>query len=240
MSQAIAQVTTRVLCGQELARNDEWIKMSVETTINAMRTAAEIREKYPPYLRWVAPYLLAGPKLSLANRERAARVILPIYEKRMAGKGDGTGHGDGIQSLIAAAGARKKSALELADEQLFLSIASIHSTTASTLSILHDLADHRKYYDEILEEIETVRKEYGTTWTKQSLAKMERLDSFMKESQRVHPIGLGKFSNLPRRIKKSILIPRQSPLREPLSNPLLSEMVSTSQPTLLSPSPWPS
>lgn len=192
MAQAIAQVTSRVLCGQELARNDEWIKMSVETTINAMRTGAEIREKYPPYLRWMAPYLLAGPKLSLANRKRAAEVILPIYEKRMSETGDGSGHGDGIQWLIAAAGARKKSAMELADEQLFLSIASIHSTTASALSILHDLADHQDYYNEILEEIETVRKELGTTWTKQSLAKLERLDSFMKESQRLHPIGLGQ------------------------------------------------
>ncbi|KAL8840020.1 MAG: hypothetical protein Q9170_001504 [Blastenia crenularia] len=190
IAQAIAQVTTRVLCGQELARNEEWIKMSVETTINAMQTGAAIREKYPPYLRWLAPYLMDGPKLSLANRKRAAKVILPIFEKRMAGKGDGTGHSDGIQWLIAAAGARKKSALELADEQLFLSIASIHSTSASVLSILHDLADHQTDCDEIIQEIQSVRKDFGSPWSKSSLAKLERLDSFMKESQRVHPIGL--------------------------------------------------
>ena len=193
IAQAIAQITTRVLCGQELARNDEWINMSVETTISAMRTAAEIREKYPPYLRWLAPYLLTGPKLSLANRKRAAEVILPVYEKRMAGEGDCTGHGDGIQWLIAAAGARKKTAFELADEQLFLSIASIHSTSASALSILHDLADHPASRTELLEEIQTVRQAFGTTWSKQSLAKLEKLDSFMKESQRMHPIGLGKI-----------------------------------------------
>ncbi|KAL8727210.1 MAG: hypothetical protein Q9166_006174 [cf. Caloplaca sp. 2 TL-2023] len=190
LAQAIAQVTTRVLCGQELARNEEWVKMSVETTITAIQTGAAIREKYPPYLRWVAPYLMTGSKLNLANRKRAAEVILPIYQKRLAGKGDGTGYGDGIQWLIAAAGARKKSALELADEQLFLSIASIHSTSASLLSILHDLADHPKDRDEIVDEMHKVQKEHGTTWTKTSLAKLEKLDSFMKESQRVHPIGL--------------------------------------------------
>lgn len=193
IAQAVAQVTTRVLCGQELARNEEWIKMSVKTTINAMQTAAAIREKYPPYLRWLAPYLMKGPKLSLANRRRAAEVISPIMEKRMAGKGDGTGHGDGIQWLIAASGARRKSVLELADEQLFLTIASIHSTSASTLSILHDLADHPMDHENILKELETVQKSCGGMWTKESLYKLERLDSFMKESQRVHPIGLGQF-----------------------------------------------
>lgn len=175
--------------------------MSVETTIIAMRAAAETRGKYPPYLRWLAPYFLAGPKLVLANRKRAAEVILPIYQKRLAGKGDGTGYSDGIQWLIAAAGARKKTSLELADEQLFLSIASIHSTSASTLSTLFDLADHRKYYEEILEEIRAVQKKYGTKWTKQSLSKLEKLDSFMKESQRVHPIGMGKLSNILREIR---------------------------------------
>lgn len=111
----------------------------------------------------------------------------------MAGKGDGTGNADGIQWLIASAGSRKQSPLELADAQLFLSIASIHSTSASILSILHDLADHRKEYTGILEEIRAVRKEYGTRWTKQSLASLEKLDSFMKVSQRLHPIGLGEL-----------------------------------------------
>lgn len=197
IAQTIAQVTTRALCGLELARNDEWIKMSVETTITAMATGAEIREKYPPYLRWLAPYRQAGSKLELANRKRAAEVLSPILEKRLAGKGDGTGNSDGIQWLLAAAGARKKTALELADEQLFLSIASIHSTAASTMSFIHDLADHRKYYKEILEEIQQVQKEHGRKWTKQSLAKLDKLDSFMKESQRVNPIGLGEtFSQL--------------------------------------------
>ena len=167
--------------------------MSVETAITVMRTGAKIREIFPPYLRWLAPYLLAEPKILLINRKRAAEIIRPIYEKRMAGKGAGTGYGDGIQWLIAAAGARKKVLQELADEQLFLSIVSIHLTAALTVSILHDLADHQKCYDEIVDEIQKVQKEYGSRWTKESLARLERLDSFMKESQRVHPTVLGIF-----------------------------------------------
>ncbi|KAI4207809.1 MAG: hypothetical protein LQ348_000446 [Seirophora lacunosa] len=194
LAQAIAQVTTRVLCGQELARNEEWIKLSVETTISAMQTAAAIREKYPPYLRWLAPYFMPGPQLSLTNRKRAAEILRPVLLKRRAGKGDGSGYSDGIQWLIAAAGARGKSVEELADEQLFLSIASVHSTSASLLSIVQDLASSGQYREEILDEMRSVQQERGTTWTKASLAKLNKLDSFMKESQRVNPIGLGKAS----------------------------------------------
>ena len=177
--------------------------MSVETAITVMRTGAKIREKYPPYLRWLAPYLLTESKLSLANRKRAAEIIRPIYEERIAGKGDGAGHGDGIQWLIAAAGARAKTLQELADEQLFLGIVSIHLTTALTVSILHDLADHRQCYEEIVDEIQKVQKEHGSKWTKESLAKLEKLDSFMKESQRVHPTVLGiMLRNLSGNIKR--------------------------------------
>ena len=215
IAQTIAQVSTRVLCGQELARNEEWIQMSVETAITVMRTGAKIREKFPPYLRWLAPYLLAEPKLSLANRKRAAEIVRPIYEKRMAGKGDGTGYGDGIQWFIAAADARTKRLQKLADEQLFLSIVSIHLTTALTVSILHDLADHRMCYEEIVDEIEKVQKEYGSKWTKESLAKLGKLDSFMKESQRVHPTVLGiSAQNFPGENQASILRRSQSPSSE--------------------------
>lgn len=194
LAQTVAQVTTRVLCGQELARNEEWIKLSVETTITAMQTAAAIREKYPPYLRWLAPYFMPGSKLSLANRKRAAEILRPVFLRRMAGKGDGSGYSDGIQWLIAAAGARGKSVAELTDEQLFLSIASVHSTSASLLSIIHDLASAAQDHEEILDELRSVQQEHGTQWTKASLAKLNKLDSFVKESQRVNPIGLGKAS----------------------------------------------
>ena len=183
----IAQISTRVLCGQELARSEDWIRMSILTTITVMRTGAKIREKYPPYLRWLAPYLLTEPKLSLANRKRAAEIIQEANGRK--GRRHRPWRWD--KWLIAAAGARTKTVQEIADEQLFLSIVSIHLTTASTVSILHDLADHRKNYDEIVHEIQKVQSEHAFKWTKESLAKLEILDSFMKESQRVHPPVLG-------------------------------------------------
>lgn len=84
--------------------------------------------------------------------------------------------------------------MKLSDDQLFLSVASIHSTSASTLSTLYDLLDRPECMDGILQEIRTIRAESKSSdWTKHDLDRLVKLDSFMKESQRYHPVGQGKF-----------------------------------------------
>jgi cytochrome P450 len=93
---------------------------------------------------------------------------------------------------------RKKTPLELADELLFLSIGSIHSTCASTLSTIYNLLERPDVLAEIWKEFEAVnltKKE--AYWSKHDLDKLEKMDSFMKESQRISPLGLSKFLLLP-------------------------------------------
>lgn len=185
----IARISSRVLVGPQLCRNEEWLEMAIGTTIAAMKATVTIRASYARRWRWLAPFFSAEAKMALANRKRAAQLLLPIYNERMSGtveKGN-----DGIQWLLDAEQGRKKSVEELADEQLFLGITSIHSSAASTLSILYDLLDHPEYLADLLEEIDGALKE-SQHWTKQSLGKLEKLDSFMKESQRVNPMGMGK------------------------------------------------
>lgn len=128
-----------------------------------------------------------------AGRKRAAELLQPVYEKRVQERKEGKKGMDAVAWLIAASRWGRKGMLELADEQLFLTMASIHSTSATVLSTIYDLLDRPHCIPEILEEITTVAKENKNgQWTKQSLFKLEKLDSFMKESQRVNPAGLGK------------------------------------------------
>lgn len=125
--------------------------------------------------------------------EVAAELLAPVVKKRLASADTESGDPDAIQWSLAAAGNRVKDIQELADGQLFLSIASTHTTTASTLSILYDLLDHPDAVKEIMEEIQPLQAELGNgPWTRQALSRLEKLDSFMKESQRMNPIGLGK------------------------------------------------
>ena len=55
-----------------------------------------------------------------------------------------------------------------------------------------DMVAHPEYIEPLREELERVKAEDSKdTWTKASIAKLRKMDSFIKESQRFRPPGLG-------------------------------------------------
>jgi hypothetical protein len=54
---------------------------------------------------------------------------------------------------------------------------------------LYFLAEHPEYTKPLREEIESVTEEEG--WTKASMAKMRKLDSFFRETQRLRNVAAG-------------------------------------------------
>jgi len=66
---------------------------------------------------------------------------------------------------------------------LMLNFGSVYTTTTSFTQALFHLAAHAEYIEPLREEMEAVLLEEG--WTKQAMGKMNKLDSFLKESQRL-------------------------------------------------------
>jgi hypothetical protein len=60
---------------------------------------------------------------------------------------------------------------------------------------LFDLTEYPEYIIALREEAEQVVKELG--WTKAALNRMHKIDSFLRESQRMHDNGPGMLYNLP-------------------------------------------
>lgn len=54
-----------------------------------------------------------------------------------------------------------------------------------------DLVAHPEYIEPLRDEVKRVKVSDGNTWTKAGIAKLVKMDSFMKESQRFRPPGLG-------------------------------------------------
>ncbi len=198
LATTISRAMARMLGGTELSSNDEWVQMHVNLTIVAHQAAQEIRKYYPRPLRWLAPWLDAGSKDVLANRRRAAEIVQPIIDKQLQASDDvDTGEPDAIQWWLGASAGRTPTALQIADDFLFLGIASIHSSSATSLSILYDLLDRPETTREILNEIQTTHSECpGGRWTREALTRLERLDSFMAESFRFRLAGSGKKRDL--------------------------------------------
>lgn len=71
--------------------------------------------------------------------------------------------------------------------QLSLTVAAIHATTEALTTALVDLVTYPEIIPRLREEIIQVITEEG--WTKQTLYKLRFMDSFLKESQRLHPVS---------------------------------------------------
>ena len=74
---------------------------------------------------------------------------------------------------------------------LDLSFAAVDTTTITLTHCIHDLVSHppTMYADPILTQARSVLASHNGIWTTQALSALPLLDSFIKESQRLHPIG---------------------------------------------------
>ena len=57
---------------------------------------------------------------------------------------------------------------------------------------MYDLASMPEMIDVLRNEIRTVLNEYDGVFTTKALYSMKKLDSFIKESQRMNPLSFGK------------------------------------------------
>jgi len=154
-----------------------------------MKSAMGIRALYSSRWQWLAPWTAPWRNDLIKLRKKAAQLIEPTYKKRLSAIGNEKTR-DVVQWLIENARGKPPTSAEVADSVLFLYMAGIHSTSASLISIIYDLIAHSEYIPELIEEIKQTKAE-SPEWTKLSLGKLRKLDSFLKESQRLHPAGLG-------------------------------------------------
>jgi cytochrome P450 len=72
------------------------------------------------------------------------------------------------------------------------SFAAIHTTSITLTNVLYDLAANPEYAEVLREEIEHISaEEPDGKLRKKTMPKLRKLDSFIKESQRINPLGSG-------------------------------------------------
>ena len=82
--------------------------------------------------------------------------------------------------------------MDMAAKQIGLSLAAIHTTSNLITNVVYDLAAYPEYVQPLRDEIAAVMAEDGIL-KKTSLTKMKLMDSVLKETQRVNPVGLGEL-----------------------------------------------
>jgi cytochrome P450 len=194
----VARISSRVFLGEELCRNEAWLKISREYAAT-MFPAADALRTYPAGLRSIAARVLPICRAAQAQVVEARSILKPVLEKRAAAKAAAAAEGKTIEFNDAIewfenAAAKSKADYEPAAMQLFLSIVAIHTTSDLMTQVVTDLAGHPEVIEDLRKEIKEILSD--GSWKKTTLTNMKLLDSVIKESQRLKPIQLGESTIL--------------------------------------------
>ncbi len=191
----IAQVSSRMIGGVTLSRNHEWLQTSVDFTTDSFLAAQKLKS-YPKYLRSIMSYLI--PEMNAVRRhirvaQKTIKPLLRDRQQQIAEPGGKTKPIDLLQMLTDGARGADRSHDFLAYTVLAVSFAAIHTSASVPAHLVLDLCARPEYIEPLREEVAEMSRAEGS-FTKAGLAKLVKMDSFMKESQRFSPLVFGKSS----------------------------------------------
>ena len=184
----VSRLSSRVFLGPELCRDPRWLAIAQSHTVNLFQASMAMRQGSS--LRRLLTFWF-NPLYKQLRRQvcDARRILKPLIEKHkaevrkaLAAGGKPAKVADLIGWMVAQA---RASNIDYAAGQLGMSVVGIHTTTEALAEALVDLCQHPELFKPLREEIVREVKDEG--WTRTSLQKMRLIDSFLKESQRMHP-----------------------------------------------------
>lgn len=196
----IAQISSRVFLGPELCRNADWLRITIEFTVNIFLAIAAMKKYHPWLHRLVQWYVPEARKVRTAMTE-AHRIIQPVVDQRRKEMANGhnvdtksqsgnvaRNHGDTIQWMLESTAWDGQ---DIALSQLSISMAAIHTTGDLITQVIYDLCQHSELIDPLRDEVIEVIGKEGLKRT--SLYKLKLMDSVLKETQRMKAISMGKL-----------------------------------------------
>jgi cytochrome P450 len=190
----VSRMSSRVFMGEGLCRNEEWVKLSGEYTVQAFITG-DILRTYP---RWARPYVhhfLPSCQKLRAKLDEARQCLKPFLEQRDAIKTEAMANGKPCPFDDSIEWFQKE--YEHHDPtiaQISLSLVAIHTTTDLLTETVYNIALFPELFKPLREEVVSVLKSDGLKKT--ALYNLRLMDSVIKESQRLRPILIGAFRRL--------------------------------------------
>ncbi|KAF4869595.1 Cytochrome P450 monooxygenase ATR2 [Colletotrichum siamense] len=188
----VSRVSARIFHSSDAAEDDHWLDIASEH-VHSTVVWTENLKKWPAMLRpWVYRFV-QGRGIMTQRFAEGEAVVAETLRKRKARKG---GHLSSPPSLLdyladGELGGDDVEAHTVA--QINLCVAAIQSMASTVTQCLMDLATYPHYLPELREEITSMLVQKNGILDRQSLADMMKLDSFIKETQRLNPPDLASF-----------------------------------------------
>ena len=196
IAQLISRISARMFVGQPVCRDEEWLHIAKHYTYDVYTTVINLR-KFPKYLHPFVVWFLPSSYKVQHHLRKAKQLISPIVKERrkIESQADHLQErpNDMLQWMMDAATEDEGKPDKLAQRQLILTLASTHATSTAITHALLDLCAYPEYLAILREEVDSVY-ENEEKWEKSTLNKLEKMDSFLKESQRFNPPSLCKLT----------------------------------------------
>ncbi|KAI6040001.1 cytochrome P450 [Pisolithus marmoratus] len=211
-----SRVSNRIFVGLPLCRDPDWLDFNINLP-RAVVTEATTLRFFPNFM---VP-LVAKFVTNLSGRtSRGVTFLGPVIRERLQHMGEeGTDWynkpNDFLQWWLDTS---HETCLTMLTRRIVsLNFAAIHTTSNTFSQALLNLADHPQYAQELRDEVDAVVSKYG--WTKEALSKMQKVDSFLKETQRFEGIvflGLTRIAMSDITLTDGTFIPQGTSLAFPV------------------------
>lgn len=188
----VGRASARIFVGPLLCRDPLWLETSIDFA-KCVFMGSSLLKTIPSVIRPVAALFYPIMYRIRRHHRNARKLLIPEIRRRRkqaATVPDWKSEkpNDMLQWLEDASTGADARPERMVDRQLGMSFAAIHTTTNHLTNVVYDLAARwDEYGPELRAEVEEMLAESNWSWKKSTLAKLSKLDSFMKESQRLNP-----------------------------------------------------
>ncbi|KAI1791098.1 cytochrome P450 [Ganoderma leucocontextum] len=198
----IARVSNRVIVGLPRCRDKKYLDVAINFT-NDVFISSFIINLFPEFLK---PVIAKAIPMVAKSKTLLMPMVIPMLQERQRML---DAHGpdwddkprDMLQWLLEEARAKGTPFDNVVEKVLLVNFGAIHTSSGAFTHALYNLAAYTQYIAPLREEVESIIAEEG--WSKASIGKMRKLDSFFKESMR---LADGALLNLFRKAVKDVTL----------------------------------
>ena len=185
-----ALLIERTWVGLPLSREETWIRATTNYMTDVAKAAGALRAWSKAIRPFVAPFLPEVQSLK-SNRNNVRKMMIPLIQQQLKNeKPDRVGVAGGeLFTWITGRYKGKVTPERIARDELMATFSSHDTITATLTQALFDHAARPEYLEPLREELAEVLAQ-DPKLQKVSLLKLKKMDSFIKESQRMSPLGL--------------------------------------------------
>ncbi|KAL8978512.1 MAG: hypothetical protein Q9177_006383, partial [Variospora cf. flavescens] len=197
----VSRITLRTFVGHPLCRNEELLRLNCQI-VEQIFTTMVIMRLFPLFLHPLIARLLPPYWKIQRIKDRIVAIVVPMIRERQRlqstasdEKSDIDKPEDVIQWYIDLAKGGETDPENIATRYTYAILGSLFSVSGAIKDTLYEICAHPEYVAPLREEIRAAMEEDGG-WKKTTPGKLPKLDSFMRETQRMNPPGAIGFKRV--------------------------------------------